>query len=186
MLRLLLVSCFTGIHFLSLAQGQDFISVRKKNGRPLKTFIAGSPIIFETVYGTYVSGPIEAIKNDSVFVKIYDIRTFATNLGFAMVDTISTYIAGFHYKDIRKIRLFNKERFIRSKIDKLLIIGGAGYFILNVVNGAYFNEPITDKKNLRSLAISLGAVGTGLLINKFFKVSNFSTGKHKIVYVNMK
>jgi hypothetical protein len=170
----------------SFSQPSDIISVRKGNGNIVKTFIASSPIIFETKSGMYVNGIIKQIKNDSVFVTTYDIRIFQTNLGVTMVDTIARHIAGIHYKDILKIKVFRRHRFIRGKIDKLLMYGGAGYFGLNIINGSYFNQPITDKKNLRSLSISLGAFGAGLIINKFFPVNRFSRKRHKIVYISMR
>jgi hypothetical protein len=186
MLRLLLICFFTGIHFLSPAQMSDMISVRKNNGRLIKTFMAGSPVSLESVYNGHVDGWIKDIRNDSVFVKIYAIRTVAGFLGLPTVDTFGTYIAAIYYKDITKIKISRRQRFISSKLDKLLFVGGTGYFILNLFNGAYLEQPITDKENLKKLGISLGAVGTGILLNKLFSASNFSKRRHKIIYVKIK
>lgn len=161
------------------------ISVRKKNGRLIKTFIAGSPVELESVYNGYVNGWIRNIKNDTVFVKIYDIRRVAGFLGLPTIDTFGTYIVAIYYKDIEKIKISARQRFISLKLDKLLYIGGIGYFILNLINGPYLEQPITDKENLRKLGISLGAVGTGLLISKLFSAENFSKRTHRIVYVRM-
>ncbi|MBK5273037.1 MAG: hypothetical protein JJE22_18715 [Bacteroidia bacterium] len=183
---LLIFLSFSFINLSSQAQSPDFISVKKKNDITLKIYRAGLPITFETQFGATVSGPIEDIRNDSLFVKIYDRRVYMTNLGITKLDTINIYISGFHYKDIKRIRIYEKKRFIRSKIHRLLIYGGAGYFILNIANGAFFDSPLTDKKNLRRLGISLGAIGTGILIRKFFGINNYSRKKHRIVYVNMK
>jgi len=186
MSRLLIILFLLFFYLLSHSQSPDFISVKKKNGITLKTYRTGLPITFENTFGETISGPIESIRNDSVFVRIYDRRVFMTNLGVTIVDTITTYVSGFHYKEIKRVKLYEKKRFIRSKIDRLLIYGGAGYFILNIANGAFFDSPITDKKNLKRLGISLGAIGTGILIRKFFGINNYSRKKHKIVYVNMK
>jgi hypothetical protein len=186
MLRLLLICCFTGIYCLSVAQVSDMISVRKNNGRLIKTFMAGSPVILESVYNGHVNGWIMNIRSDSVFVKIYAVRTVAGFLGLPTVDTFGTYIAAIYYKDITKIKVSQRQRFISSKLDKLLFIGGTGYFILNILNGAYLEQPITDKENLKKLGISLGSVGTGILINKLFSAGNFSKRRNKIVYVRMK
>jgi hypothetical protein len=186
MLRLLLICCFIVLHFSAMAQISDMISVRKKNGRLIKTFIAGAPVELQSVYSGHVNGWIRNIKNDTVFVKIYAIRTVAGFLGLPTVDTFGTYIAAINYKDIEKIKISQRQRFISSKLDKLLYIGGTGYFILNLINGGYLEQPITDKENLRKLGISLGAVGTGLLINKLFSTGNFSKRRHKIVYVRTK
>ena len=184
MLRLLLLFVLTGIYFISFSQS-DFISVRKKNGRIIKTFTAGSPIIFETKQGIYIKGAIEAIKNDSVFIRTYNIQTVPTNLSVYMLDTVSKNIAGFHYKDILRIKVFKRLRFVRGKIDKLLMYGGAGYFGLNVINSAINHQSLTEKGNLKNLGISVAAFGLGFLIKKFFYVNRFSRKWHKIVYVNI-
>jgi hypothetical protein len=62
------------------------------------------------------------------------------------------------------------------------MFGGAGYFALNIINGLYYNEPITNKENLNSLGIAVGAFSIGLIINKFFSVNRFSRKRHQIVY----
>ncbi len=148
--------------------------------------MTGTRIVFETFSAEYVNGPIEIMRNDSLFVMIYVARTYGTIWGTTITDTIRTYLAGFHYKDIKKIQLFSGRRPREPIIPKALIVGGAGYFVLNLANGAYFNSSITNKKNLKRLGISVGAVGAGLLINKLLKPKSFSGRKEKIEYVSMK
>ena len=185
MLRLLILFGLLTFHSASLSQVSDFISVRKRNGRAIKTFMVGSPIVFESLYGSHVDGWISDIRNDSVFVKMYYTQTIVTLYGSRMLDTIGSYIVGIHHKAIGSIKVFKKRRSLLAKLDKLLIIGGAGYLLLNLANGAYLKEGVTDDKNLRSLGISLGAIGVGLLINHFNTMNNFSSKKHQIVYVRM-
>ena len=76
-LKLLLI--FTLFSFSIQAQVSDFITVKKRNNRTLKTFFPGSTITFESVYGHFISGIIENIRNDSLFVKMYDVRTVPPN-----------------------------------------------------------------------------------------------------------
>lgn len=185
MYRLLLPALFCLVHHNSAAQVSDFISVRKANGRTVKTYMTGMPVIFETNSGTAVNGWITAIRNDSVFVQEYVVRRVINNWGLFQLDTLGSITQPVHYKSIARIKVFKKRRFIRGKIDKLLILGGTGYFVLNLANGAYLGQPITSKENLRRLGISLGAVGAGLLIQKFFPINNYTTRRHHIVYVNM-
>ena len=186
MFRLLLLTALTLGCFTASSQVSDFISVRKKNGRIIKSFFPGSPIIAETFYGSYLDGWVEAIKNDSVFIKIFDVRYYRAMHGGTITDTVRTYIIPIYHKEIKSIPVFEKRKKIPAKISKLLLIGGAGYFLLNLANGAYLNQSVSDKKNLKSLGISLGSVGAGLLLNRLFKPNNFSEGKHRIVYVKMK
>lgn len=185
MLRLLILLCFLSSAFRSFSQTGDFISVRKKNGRHVKTFMKGSPVIFETAYGGYVDGWINALDKDSVFVRVYDIRTYRTAFGSAIVDTVSSSVIPFHYKEIKRIKIMSKRRFVRSKIDRLLIYGGTGYLLLNIANGAYLGEEISTRKNLQSLGTALGAIAAGYLIRRFHRPDNFSRKKHRIVYVRM-
>ena len=190
MLRLLLIYCLIIFHNSTFSQSSDFISVKKKSGRSVKIFTAGSPIIYETTLGSYVNGWIEAIKNDSVFVKVYVIQTMMSSLGVYYRDTTNSYSIGNHYKEMRRVMLFdrtyNRKSFGMEKVEQILYIGGIGYFVLNLVNGAYFNHPVTNKENLKKLGISFGLFGSGLFLRKVIRIENdFSTRRHKIVYVSL-
>ena len=186
MLRLLISTVFVFCYLISTSQVSDFISVRKKNGRIIKSFNAGSPIIVETFYGSYLDGWVEEIKHDSLFIKIFDVRYYRAGHGGTIIDTVRSYIIPMYHKEIKSIKVFERRKLLPSKIAKLLIMGGAGYFLLNLANGAYLNQSVSEKKNVRSLGISLGSVGAGLLINRLVKPNNFSERKQKIVYVKMK
>ena len=186
MLRLLILPFFLCTSLYAFSQSTDFISVRKKNGRRIKTFIQGAPITFETVYGSPVDGWINRIKNDSVFVKIYDVRRYGTAWGSVILDTVGSSVVPFYYKEIGRIKIFDKRRFNRMKIGKLLAIGGAGYLLLNLANGAYLEESVISKDNVQSIGIALGAVASGMFLNRFYKPDNFSRKRHRIVYVAMK
>ena len=185
MSKLLVTVSFLFLLLQAVAQVSDIISVRKKNGSILRTFFAGSPILFQTKDKAYIEGTIQYMRNDSIFLTVYDIRSALTHLGVTMSDTITRYTVGVHYKDILRIKVFRYRRFVRGKVDKLLMFGGAGYFGLNIVNGAYFSRPITEKQNLQALGISAGAFGAGWLIKRFFPVNRFSRKRHKIIYVSM-
>ena len=185
MFRLLCSTAFIFCYLVSVSQISDFISVRKKNGRIIKSFYAGSPIVVETVHGSYLDGWVNEIKNDSVFVKIFDIRYYRAAYGGTIIDTVRSYIIPVHHKEIKGIKVFERRKSAPAKIGKLLVISGAGYFLLNLANGAYLNESVTDKKNVNSLGISLGLLSAGLLINRLFKPTSFSEKKHKVVYVKM-
>lgn len=91
------------------SQSLDYISVRKKNGRVIKNFYAGSPILLQLVDGSYLDGPIQAIRNDSVFVTLYDIRRFPTTFGTYVTDTIAVTVIGFHHNEIQRIQLVKKK-----------------------------------------------------------------------------
>ena len=185
MVRFFLFSLFLITNYFSFSQPSDLISVHRKNGSIIKTFFAGSAIDFQLKNGAYMSGPIKEIKNDSVFIYSYQLGYLITNLGTTVTDTVERRVIGVNYKDILRIKVFKRTRFIRGNIGKLLMIGGAGYFGLNVINSLYLKEPVGDKSNITRLGIAAGAFGTGFLINKLFYVNRYSRKWHKIVYINL-
>jgi hypothetical protein len=167
------------------AQSLDYITIRKKNGLSVKSFYAGSPILLQTTGGAYLQGPIKAIRNDSIYITVYDIRSFPTVLGTFTRDTVAVYYPVVHYKEIKRIHINSRRRFLQTTTGPLLMIGGAGFLALNILNGTLYNQPITDKRNMRSLGIATGAFGMGFLINKLFSSDGFNKKRHQIVYVNL-
>ncbi|MEO5996219.1 MAG: hypothetical protein ABIN89_05805 [Chitinophagaceae bacterium] len=167
------------------SQVSDFIKVKKRNNRTLKTFFPGSLISCQTVYGNYIGGIVTAIHSDSVFVKEFDIRSVPNQWGVSSVDTLGSYIVGFHYKDIQTVEFQKRESFGFVKNGSMLMIGGIGYAALNLVNGKYLKQPITDRENLKSLGISLGVAGIGFLLNQLNKMNNRNGKKYIVEYVRM-
>jgi hypothetical protein len=185
MLRIYFMLFFVGINYLSFSQATDIINVTRKNGRHLKSFFAGSPIMFQTKRGNYVNGVIKTIKNDSLFVKTYVMGRYMTEYGFTVIDTANIFTTGFSYKEISHIKLDTRKSFIRKNLGGLLIAGGAGYATLNVINRASSKEPIGSKENFKNLLPAGAAICLGILVNKIFPASRFSRKIDKINYVNM-
>ena len=181
---LLLLFSFLFLRDIS-AQSLDYIAIRKKNGRTIKNFYAGSRILFQTNDGSYFEGPIGAIRNDSLFVILYDIRAFPTTFGTYIRDTVSAQTARIHYKEIKKVQLSDKTTFFQRTIGPAMMIGGAAYIVLNVVNGAILNESVSDPDNVRKLGIAAGVFAIGFFLNKLFSSDGFSKSKHRIVYVDL-
>ncbi len=167
------------------AQSLDYISVRKKNGRSVKNFYAGSEMHLQSFDGSYLNGPVKAVRNDSVLLTIYDIRRVPTIWGSIIKDTITSYIAGVHYKEIKRIHIGKRQGFFQRATGPVLMIGGAGYIALNVANGTIFNLSVKNKTNLRRLGIAAGAFGVGYLLNKLFSSDGFNKKSHRIVYVDL-
>ena len=171
----------------SAQQPSDFILVKKRNGRILQYFLEGSQINYTTIFDKEVTGPIISIRNDSIFVRMYDIRPVVNSFGIQYLDTLGSSMIGNSFKEINRIQVYKRKNFLITKIEQVAIIGGAAYFALNIFNGAYLNDPITSPSNLRRLAISVGAFSIGFLIKKVFRMENFyNSKKDRIEYVHMK
>lgn len=169
----------------SFSQASDFIVVKKRNNQTLRSYFPGSTISCQTVYGNYIGGVVYDVRNDSIFVKEYDIRTVPNMVGLAKVDTVGSYIIGIHYIDLELFELQNHESFGFIKNGTIFIIGGLGYAALNLINGKYLKESITGPKNRKSLGIALGVAGAGFLMNRLHKYKN-KRKKFKVEYVHMK
>jgi hypothetical protein len=163
------------------SQASDFIVVKKRNNRTVKTFFPGLPISFETVDKRQASGMIEAIRHDSIFVKEWDIRPMLNSFGIPVVDTVAVYLSGFHYKEIGKVDVSDRMKLQALTPGRILIIGGSGYIFLNVINGAIQHQSVSSKKNMTSLGIAAGAVVAGVLTNYIVKHKN----KYHVEYVHM-
>ena len=182
-LLILCFSIFFSVHLF--AQPSDILSVKKKNGLAIKNFYAGSRIFFQTTEGYYVEGPIENIRNDSVFIRIYVTQRYLTPLGIPHTDTVHTEVQKFHYKDIATIKITKREMFLQSRLPVYLMIGGGSYVFLNLANSLVSHYSITEKSNLHKLEIAGGLAAIGFLIHKLFPVHQFTTMKDKIEYIRI-
>lgn len=185
MYRCLILCLLIVFPAVASAQMSDIITVRKKNGRTIQTFTKGSPITFIDPASQTVEGRIQDIRDDSVFVTRMDIRTYDTQLGARITDTVAAAVFAYHYKELTRIRVYHKKGNLRNLTSSVLIIGGAAYIVLNVVNGLYLDEPITDAENLGKLGIAAGAIAVGYAMKKLMPADEFTKPKHQVIYIKM-
>lgn len=167
------------------AQSLDYISIRKQNGQVIKNFYTGSNILAQLTDGSYFRGPVKAIRNDSVFVTFYDVRYYPTSWGTYVRDTISTSIIGVRFSEISRIHLNRRRTFWQRSTGPLLMLGGGGYLVVNLLNGAFYETAENGKSNLRRIGIGAGAAGLGYLIHRVFASDGFNKKKHQLVYVDL-
>lgn len=167
------------------AQSLDYISVRKQNGQAIKNFYAGSDILLQLSDGSYLRGPVHAIRNDSVYVTFYDVRYYPTPWGSYVRDTVSTTNIGLRFNEISRIHLSRRRTFWQRSTGPLLMLGGGGYLVVNLLNGAFYDHSNTNKSNLRRIGIGAGAAGLGYLLHRVFATDGFSKKKHLLVYVDL-
>lgn len=171
---------------LLFAQASDFVTVKKKNNRTYTTYFPGSVIMCETIYGSYISGSVQAVRNDTVFVKQYNVALVATPFGVNSIDTLGSYVVGIYYKDIDIVTVARRHgSFGYIKDGSIFIAGGLGYALLNLINGKYLKQSITSESNIKSLGIALGVAGFGYLINRLHFSNNRNGKKYRVEYVHM-
>ncbi len=108
-----------------------------------------------------------------------------TRWGVFVLDTAGSLLHAVPFQHIGRIRIRQKQNFLLRRTDDLLLAGGAGYLLLNLLNGVYLNEPSAKSKNLRKLSMATGAIGLAIIWHKLFGDKEYTTRRHRILYVNM-
>jgi hypothetical protein len=172
------------------SQQSDFIVLKKKNNRTLRTYYPGAFISAVTISGFPINGYIRAIRNDSLIIRQEERQLMATDFG-SELDTFVYTIA----VDYRQIKQFNYTRaytwggrrgFVQVAVPKIMIIGGAGFIVLETVNTLYRGESFDDDKKLVALGVAAGIAAAGWFI-EHQKARNKKVGKkYKVVYVKAK
>jgi hypothetical protein len=148
----------------------------------MRTFLKGSYATFLTSTNGWVQSRIIDIKNDSVLFREVIVRQVATPWGVPNLDTIATPLVSIHYSDIIGVPR-GKESFSYIKNGTLPMIGGAGYILLNLVNGAYLNFSPFSKQNLPGVAVATGVFAAGFLLNKLHKPYIKFDKKYSLEYI---
>lgn len=149
------------------AQQADYIQIKKKNDKVLKTYFEGAFFSAETFDGFRMHGIIKAIRNDSIIILQEENRLVGTPFGTTL-DTFR-YVLGTNVNQVRRFfydeiyQLTGKKGFSSIRLTKLMMVGGAGFVILELVNTLYREESIRDNNKLPSLAIATGVAATGWL-----------------------
>lgn len=179
--------CFLMFGIVAFAQKSDFIVLKSKKDKTLKTYYPGSFLNAETYDGFHLTGVIKEVRNDSIILQQRETRLVGTEFG-TRLDTM-VYTIGFSYKLIKK---FNYEyNYIGSRkrgwsqvsIPKLMVIGGLGFMGLELVNTAYRKEALNSGNKLESLGIAAAVAGTGILWEHLKNRRNKVGGKYKPVYI---
>ena len=170
-----------------VAQQSDFIVVKKHNNKTLKTYSEGSFITAETFNGFRLNGYISAIRNDSIIVKQHITTLVNTDFG-QKLDTV-VFTVGINYSEIKKFEFKagdlagRKKGFLEVTGPKILMIGGVGYIVLELVNTAYRGDNLSDGNTLTNIAIAGAVAVTGFLWNHIANSRDRVGGKYKVVYV---
>lgn len=172
---------------VTLSQTSDFIVLKKRNNRTLKTYYPGAFISAHTYNGFFVNGFIKQIRNDSLIILQEETRLVAAEFG-SVVDTVS-YTIGLDYHEIKTFHYTGnytwgrKRGFAQITLPKLMKIGGIGYIILELVNSTYRKESLSENNKVVPLAIAAGVAATGFAITYFQNKIDKAGGKYKVVYV---
>jgi hypothetical protein len=183
-LLIILLLSFTQITF---SQTSDFIVLKKRNNRTLKTYYPGAFISATTYNGFPINGYIKFIRNDSIILQQQERRLVATEFG-STLDTFN-YTIGLNFRDIEKFNYTSQYTWGRKKgfsvitLPRLMMIGGTGFVALELINSAYRKESLNEDGKLLSLGIGAAVAVAGYTIQRLQKQNNKAGKKYKVVYV---
>jgi hypothetical protein len=187
MKQFLLFILLLSITQVTLSQQSDFIVLKKRNNRTLKTYSPGAFISAVTHNGFNINGFIKDIRNDSVIILQQERKLVAKDFGTEL-DTVQ-YIIGFDYHEIKSFHFTSqytwgrKRGFVQITLPRLMKIAGIGYLALDLINSAYRKESISANNKLPSLGIAAAVAAAGFAIPYFQDRADKAGGKYKVVYV---
>lgn len=173
------------------AQQSDFIVLKKRNNRTVKTYIPGSFLSARTYTGFFINGRINKIFNDSIFIEQIEFHQVPTHLGVPRIDTVR-YPIVMHYTEIRNFYFSayantsgspRKRGFAEVSLPRILVWGGSAFMALELVNTAYRKEPLNDQGKLTALAVAGLITSSGLIWKHLQNQSTKPGVKFKVLYV---
>lgn len=187
-MRLFLMLMMVGLVFPACAQRADFIVLKKRNNRTVKTYFAGTFLSANTYTGFQINGIIKDIRNDSVFVEQQDVFQVGTQFGVPRLDTL-LHTIGIHYTNLYQFFFSNgrggtrKRGFAQVSLPRLMLLGGAAFVVLELVNTAYRREPLNEGNKIVTLAVAGAVAAGGLVWQQLQNQSSKAGGKFKVVYI---
>jgi hypothetical protein len=189
MKKTLLFILLLSVTSAAVSQQSDFVVIKKRNNRTLKTYFQGAFISAVTYNGFPINGFIKDIRNDSIIIHQETRELRATDFG-SELDTVA-YTMGVDYREIKQFNFSDKYTWGRKKgfatvtLPLIMMIGGAGYIVLELANTGYRNDSLKDQKKLLSLGVAGAVAATGFLIKQLQKHNEKVGGKYKVVYVKV-
>lgn len=157
---------------------QSGLLLLQQGRKTIRTYFPGNTIGFTASNGNQVYGVIEALRNDSIFVKEQQIRQMGTSLGVFVLDTITTYRVAYPIQQIA--HLDRVRRGFNWAASGAALAGGGS--LLAVGSGVVY---LVDRERYSSELMIAGLAGfaTGYVMAKSYK-QRYSLGrKYRLVYV---
>jgi hypothetical protein len=161
-MRKIVILLFCVIPFL--CQAQTDILVLQKRGMHVRSYTVGDPIVFETTYGQWFQGTVDALRHDTLY-----------SAG-----------QGFHFNEIAALlRQKGKGADSRSSLGTTAMIAGAGFLAIGAVNGLLRKDNANQWYTTSGYIIGGALVVGGLLLvaarSKYYTLG----GKYKLLYLQL-
>ena len=184
MIRCVLTLFITCLFISSFAQSSDFIQLKKRN-KVLQSWFKDNDIYMQLKSKQWITATIYKIKDDSLYVRPYQIIYSTRGHG---INTVDTVYYGTTAISVHAINAFPKERegFGYIKNGFIFKIGGGGYLLLNAINSLGKNEPYFSNKNIPKISIAAGVLALGVVLGLIHKDNYIIGKKYHIEYISVK
>ena len=157
-MRLLLLLIFP---LATYSQPGDILLLQK-NHKTVRTWFTGSNIDFFTEDHTPVSGNIDSIRNDTLYLAQYEVRFHTNAYGTTVRDTIFKYALVFKLSDIYSVPAKRKRSNVLGT-GLLFTVAGLGYLTLNIINTIAEDEAVFGEDNIPRLVLGSSLVVAGMI-----------------------
>jgi len=178
MVRLLLI-LLIGIVHNGFAQQSDILLLKKHN-KTVGHFFQGSGISFIIKDGGQVSGTIDSLLRDSIFLTMQSEHMAPNMFGTYTPVKGPAYQMAFAIGDIAGFPIQHRKWGLISS-GTLFMIGGGAYLVLNVVNTLAEKEPLFGEDNLPRIIGALSAVTLGVILRLTQRKSIKVGGKYQLI-----
>jgi hypothetical protein len=171
------------ISFSVLAQS-DFIQL-KKHHKVIQSWYKDNDITFLQKDGSSVTALIDKIRDDSLYMRPYQVFYYTTRSGINMSDTVFYGTMTIHYQSIYG---FPKQDEGSGLIKKgtLFKVGGGGFLLLNIINTLSNNQPVFGADNLPKLGIAAGVLAAGIALGLSHNSDCTIGKKYHVEYISAK
>lgn len=160
-----LLLIFLPISGFSQSETSNFLLLKKGN-KTLGRYFSGNPMFFYTKESMPVTGLVDRITSDSIYLFQYQIRRMQRADGSVVFDTSGKFQLAFSLANIGSFPAGKQKGKNLLTDGTLLVLAGGGYLILNIFNTTRQGDPPFGEENLPNVLMAGGAMVTGLLLKK--------------------
>jgi hypothetical protein len=154
--------------------------ILKKGNKTLGRYYKGNPMFFYTKESMPVTGVVDKITPDSIYLFQYQIRRMQRADGAMVFDTTGRFPLAFSIANIGSFPAGQQKGKNLLTEGTLLMLAGGGYLVLNIFNTTRQGDPPFGEENLSNVLIAAGAVAAGFLLKKSWPSRWYIGKKYKL------
>jgi hypothetical protein len=145
-----------------LGHAQKDVLILQKRGMHVHAYTVGDQLTFKTVYGQWLSGTIEDLYHDSIYIvgQAFDIKEIAA---------------------IRKLAAKNNS----NSLGTMAMVAGGGFMVIGAVNGMLRKDAAKDWYTTSGLVIGGALLAGGYLLSRSGNRNYNLGGRFKLQYLQI-